>query len=71
MPLATLDPKQLTFAKGWHEWWFAVAPDEQHVIVDSGRYLHQVSPVIGPKKRWTVCSFMALNRDKGAMYCWG
>ncbi|HWZ13381.1 MAG TPA: amidohydrolase family protein [Acidobacteriaceae bacterium] len=38
MPLATLDPKQLTFAKGWHEWWFAVAPDEQHVIVDSGRY---------------------------------
>ncbi len=41
------------------------------VIVDSGRYLHQVSPVIGPKKRWTVCSFMALNQARDAMYCWG
>jgi Tol biopolymer transport system component len=38
LPLATLDPKQLTFAKGWHEWWFAVAPDEQKIIIDSGRY---------------------------------
>ena len=24
-----------------------------------------------PQERWTVCSFMALNRDKAAMYCWG
>lgn len=38
MPLSTLEPKQLTFAKGWHEWWFAVSPDEKQIVVDSGRY---------------------------------
>jgi 2OG-Fe(II) oxygenase superfamily len=41
------------------------------MILDSGHYLHQVSPVVGPRKRWTVCSFMALNHDKSAVYCWG
>ena len=38
MPLTTFDPKQLTFTKGWHEWWFAVSPDEKQVLVDSGRF---------------------------------
>ena len=46
-------------------------PPGSMMIVDSGHYLHQVSPVVGPRKRWTVCSFMALNRDKSAVYCWG
>jgi hypothetical protein len=41
------------------------------IVLDSGRYLHQVSPVVGPRKRWTACSFMALSRDRQAMYCWG
>ncbi len=38
MPLATLEPKQLTFTKGHHEWWFALSPDEKQVVIDSGRY---------------------------------
>lgn len=41
------------------------------IVVDSGRYLHRLTPVVGPRKRWTACSFMALARDKSATYCWG
>lgn len=41
------------------------------VIVDSGRYLHQVTPVIGQKNRWVACSFMARSLERNAVYCWG
>ncbi|MCA9061635.1 MAG: 2OG-Fe(II) oxygenase [Planctomycetaceae bacterium] len=41
------------------------------MIVDSGRYLHRVTPVIGPRVRWTLCSFMAPARGRRAVYCWG
>ena len=41
------------------------------MIVDSGRYLHRVTPVVGQKTRWTACSFMAHANDRNAMYCWG
>jgi len=46
-------------------------PPGAMIVVDSGRYLHRVSPVQGPRKRWTACSFMALSRERDAMYCWG
>ncbi len=41
------------------------------VIVDSGRYLHRVTPVVGAKNRWVACSFMAHSLDRNAVYCWG
>ena len=41
------------------------------VVVDSGRYLHQVTPVIGPKTRWVACSFMARSMERNSVYCWG
>ena len=41
------------------------------IIVDSGRYLHRVTPVVGQKIRWTACSFMAHAKDRNAVYCWG
>jgi hypothetical protein len=41
------------------------------VVVDSGRYLHQVTPVIGQKNRWVACSFMAKSLERNAVYCWG
>jgi hypothetical protein len=41
------------------------------IVIDSGRYLHEVTPVIGTDPRWTLCSFMALSNDHDAMYCWG
>jgi len=41
------------------------------IILDSGRFLHRVSPVVGSRTRWTVCSFMARSRARDAMYCWG
>lgn len=41
------------------------------VIVDSGRYLHRVTPVEGPTTRWVACSFMAKAVDRDAVYCWG
>lgn len=49
---------------------FRVPPGAM-IVLDSGQYLHRVTPVIGPRTRWTACSFMALNRARDAMYCWG
>lgn len=46
-------------------------PPGSMIVLDSGRYLHRVSPVEGARKRWTACSFMALSRRGDAMYCWG
>jgi hypothetical protein len=46
-------------------------PPGSMIVLDSGRYLHRVSPVEGARKRWTACSFMALSRKRDAMYCWG
>jgi hypothetical protein len=41
------------------------------ILLDSGRYLHRLTPVQGKRKRWTACSFMALSRNRDATYCWG
>lgn len=41
------------------------------IVVDSGRWLHRVTPVIGETVRWTACSFMAHATDRNAVYCWG
>lgn len=46
-------------------------PPGAMIVLDSGRFLHRVSPVEGQRKRWTACSFMALSRERDAMYCWG
>ena len=46
-------------------------PPGAMIVVDSGRHLHRVSPVIGNKKRWTACSFMSLSRAGDVSYCWG
>lgn len=41
------------------------------IVLDSGRYLHRVTPVVGEKTRWVACSFMAHARERNAVYCWG
>jgi hypothetical protein len=41
------------------------------IVLDSGRYLHRLTPVQGARKRWTACSFMARARARTATYCWG
>ncbi len=41
------------------------------IVLDSGRYLHRVTPIAGPRERWTACSFMARRRSGDATYCWG
>ena len=46
-------------------------PPGSLILLDSGRYLHRLTPVQGPRKRWTACSFMALSRNHEATYCWG
>lgn len=46
-------------------------PPGSMIVLDSGRYLHRVTPVEGARTRWTACSFMALGRDGAAMQCWG
>jgi hypothetical protein len=46
-------------------------PPGSLILLDSGRYLHRLTPVLGPRKRWTACSFMALSRNHDATYCWG
>ena len=49
---------------------FRLAPGSM-ILVDSGRYLHRLSPVEGSRKRWNACSFMALSQTGDAVYCWG
>jgi len=46
-------------------------PPGSMIVLDSGRYLHRLTPVRGSRRRWTSCSFMALSRARNAMYCWG
>lgn len=46
-------------------------PPGSMIVLDSGRYLHRVTPVRGARKRWSACSFMALSRGGEATYCWG
>ena len=48
---------------------FRLAPGEM-IVINSGRYLHRVTPVVGPTTRWTACSFMADSRA-GDVLCWG
>jgi hypothetical protein len=49
---------------------FRLAPGEM-IIVNSGRYLHRVTPVVGETVRWTACSFMAESSTGDHVYCWG
>jgi hypothetical protein len=49
---------------------FRLAPGTL-IVLDSGRWLHRVSPVEGTRKRWTACSFLARSRAGDAVYCWG
>jgi hypothetical protein len=46
-------------------------PPGSLIVLDSGRYLHRLTPVQGARKRWTACSFMARARSREATYCWG
>jgi hypothetical protein len=46
-------------------------PAGSMILLDSGRYLHRLTPVRGARKRWTACSFMALSHNRDATYCWG
>ena len=46
-------------------------PAGSMVLVNSGRLLHQVSRVQGARKRWTMCSFMALSAAPDKVLCWG
>lgn len=46
-------------------------PAGDMILLDSGRYLHQLLPVQGETTRWTACSFIARARDGRANYCWG
>ena len=46
-------------------------PPGSLILLDSGRYLHRLTPVQGARKRWTACSFMSLSRKRDATYCWG
>lgn len=41
------------------------------VVLDSGRWLHELTPVQGARTRWTACGFMALARDGHARLGWG
>lgn len=47
-----------------------LAPGDM-ILLNSGGYLHRVTPVEGPTTRWTACSFMAPSKDGTHVYCWG
>lgn len=46
-------------------------PAGSMVLVNSGRLLHRVTPVEGERMRWTMCSFMALEKGGERVLCWG
>jgi hypothetical protein len=47
-----------------------LAPGDM-IVLNSGGYLHRVTPVEGARTRWTACSFMAPARQGDDVYCWG
>ena len=47
-----------------------LAPGDM-IILNSGGFLHRVTPVEGERTRWTACSFMAPARAGSQIYCWG
>jgi hypothetical protein len=49
---------------------FRLEPGDM-IIVNSGHYLHRVTPVVGETVRWTACSFMAESKAGDRVYCWG
>lgn len=49
---------------------FRLEPGDM-IIVNSGHFLHRVTPVVGPTVRWTACSFMAESKAGDRVYCWG
>lgn len=46
-------------------------PPGSLIVLDSGRYLHRLTPVVGAHTRWSACSFMARSLDGDATWCWG
>jgi hypothetical protein len=46
-------------------------PPGSMIVLDSGRYLHRLTRVVGARKRWTACSFMARSRSGDVNCCWG
>jgi carrier-protein-independent halogenase WelO5-like protein len=49
---------------------FRLQPGDM-IIVNSGHFLHRVTPVVGETVRWTACSFMAESKAGDRVYCWG
>lgn len=49
---------------------FRLEPGDM-IIFNSGHYLHRLTPVVGARTRWTVCSFMAESKTANRVYCWG
>jgi hypothetical protein len=49
---------------------FRLEPGDM-IMVNSGHYLHRVTPVVGETVRWTACSFMAESKAGDRVYCWG
>ncbi|MEM1313749.1 MAG: 2OG-Fe(II) oxygenase [Pseudomonadota bacterium] len=46
-------------------------PAGSMVLVNSGQLLHRVTLVEGARTRWTMCSFMALEKGGARVLCWG
>ena len=49
---------------------FRLQPGDM-IVVNSGHFLHRVTPVVGETVRWTACSFMAESKAGDRIYCWG
>lgn len=40
------------------------------LVFDSGRYFHRVTPVVGPRFRWTMGGFLARSHDDRTVHYW-
>ncbi len=41
------------------------------LVFDSGRYVHEVTPVVGARRRWTIGGLLARRRGGGGVVYWG
>lgn len=55
--------------KGFDSVTVTTAPGDLFLLA-SGRCLHRVAPIVGPRGRVTMGGFLALNKDGDRVFCW-
>ena len=55
--------------RGYHSATFTLDPGDFFLLA-SGRCLHRIAPIQGPRARVTMGGFLALSKDRDRVYYW-